>query len=139
MFGRLSAMNISASGMSAERLRMEVVANNISNAHTTMTETGDPYRRKNVVFSSMQDGINGHMSGVHVVGVQPDQTPFEWVHDPSHPHADADGNVRLSNVRIPNEMVDLISASRSYEANLRAISLFREMVEETLSLLNGGR
>ena len=139
MFGRLSAINISASGMSAERMRMEVVANNIANAHTTMTESGEPYRRMNVVFSSTGAKSGDQLGGVKVIGVEPDQTPFEWVHDPGHPHADADGNVLLSNVRVPNEMVDLISASRSYEANLRAISLFREMVEETLSLLNGGR
>ena len=137
MFGSLSPINISASGMAAERLRMEVVANNIANAHTTLTETGEPYRRKNVVFSAVSGGKE--LDGVRVLGVQPDPTPFEWVHDPGHPHADADGRVMLSNVKIPNEMIDLISASRSYEANLRSITLFREMVEETLSLLNGGR
>lgn len=137
MFGNLSPIHISASGMAAERVRMEVVANNIANAHTTMTETGEPYRRKNVVFSSYADGSD--IQGVRIVGVEPDMTPFEWVHDPGHPHADQDDRVLLSNVKIPNEMVDLISASRSYEANLRAITLFREMVEETLSLLNGGR
>ena len=137
MFGSLTPIKVSASGMAAERLRMEVVANNIANAHTTMTETGEPYRRKNVIFSAISGARENQ--GVQIVGVQPDPTPFEWVHDPGHPHADADGKVLLSNVKIPNEMVDLISASRSYEANLRAISLFREMVEESLSLLNGGR
>jgi len=137
MFGSLTPINISSSGMAAERFRMEIVSNNIANAHTTMTETGEPYRRKNVVFSALANGSD--IQGVRIVGIEPDPTPFEWVHDPGHPHRDENDRVLLPNVKIPNEMVDLISASRSYEANLRAITLFREMVEETLSLLNGGR
>lgn len=134
-----SALDISASGMSAERLRMEVTANNIANANTTMTATGEPYRRQHVVFAALTGQHGAPGSGVQVLGVQPDPTPFEWVYKPEHPHANEDGNVRMSNVKIPNEMIDMISASRTYEANLRSISLYKEMVEETLSLLNGGR
>ena len=137
MFGRLSTINISASGMAAERQRMEVIAANIANANTTRTENGDPYRRKNVVFAAVADASNEKMEGVKVVGIEPDQTPFEWVHDPGHPHANVDGNVLLPNVKVPNELVDLISSSRSYEANLRSITLFKEMVEETLTLIRG--
>ncbi|MEM9411432.1 MAG: flagellar basal body rod protein FlgC [Planctomycetota bacterium] len=139
MFGRLSAIDVSATGMAAESLRMQVAANNIANANTTRSENGEPYRRQNVIFAAAMENNDAQFGGVRVVGVQPDQTPFEWVHNPSHPHADADGNVLLSNVKIPNELVDLMTASRSYEANLRSVTLYKEMVEETLSLLNGGR
>jgi flagellar basal-body rod protein FlgC len=145
MFGNFSAMDISASGLTAERTRMEVTANNIANANTTKTATGDPYRRQAVVFSSMLEESSGHvttganMSGVQVLGIEADQTDFPLVYNPGHPHADENGMLRLSNVSIPNEMVDLITASRSYEANLRSMSLFKEMVEQTLTLLQGGR
>jgi flagellar basal-body rod protein FlgC len=139
MFPGMSAIEISASGLAAERIRMEVTANNIANANTTITQDGEPFRRKNVVFAALTDPTRETAGGVRVVAIQPDQTPFEIVHNPGHPHADADGNVRLTNVKIPDEMIDLISASRSYEANLRSISLYKEMVEETLSLLRGNR
>ncbi len=139
MFGRMSTISISASGMAAERQRMEVVASNIANANTTRTDNGEPYRRRTVVFNAVADPSSQNLQGVEVVGVQQDPTPFEWVHNPSHPHADADGNVQLPNVKVPNEMIDLVSASRSYEANLRSITLYKEMIEETLTLLRGGR
>jgi flagellar basal-body rod protein FlgC len=144
MSGHFSAIDISASGLAAERLRMEITANNIANAGTTKTETGEPYRRQAVVFSTaMQQqaagSAQGQFQGVEVVGIEGDMSEFPLVYNPGHPHANEDGFVQLSNVKIPEEMVDLITASRSYEANARAISLFREMVEQTLSLLQGGR
>ncbi|MEM8736634.1 MAG: flagellar basal body rod protein FlgC [Planctomycetota bacterium] len=146
MFGQFSAVDISGSALSAERLRMEITANNIANANTTRTEDGEPYRKQTVVFSSamQQAGRRGGktasgMAGVEVVGIEGDQKEFPVVFNPGHPHADEKGFVRLSNVSIPEEMVDLITASRSYEANTRAISLFKDMVEQTLSLLQGGR
>ena len=121
---------------------METTANNIANANTTMTASGDPYRRQSVVFSATMDqqsGLvtNGNFSGVQIVGIEPDQSDFPIIYDPDHPHADIDGNVRLPNVKIPNEMVDMITASRSYEANLRSLTIFKEMVEQSLSLLQG--
>jgi len=143
MSGLFSAMDISASGLSAERMRMETTANNIANANTTRTEDGDPYRKKSVVFSSQLE-TNGRytlansLSGVEVVGIESDQTDFPVVYNPGHPHADEDGMLRVSNVKIPNEMVDMITASRSYEANLRSMSVFKEMVEQSLRLLQGG-
>ena len=123
---------------------MEVTANNIANAGTTMTANGDPYRRQAVVFAAAMDRAAGagsidHVHGVQAIGIEGDPTEFPKVFNPGHPHADAEGFVRMSNVSIPNEMVDLITASRSYEANAKAISLFKEMVEETLKLLQGGR
>lgn len=143
MAGHFSAIDISASGLSAERVRMEITANNIANAGTTRTANGDPYRKQSVVFSAaMQQAAGrseGQFQGVEVVGIEGDMSEFPVVYNPGHPHANADGFVQLSNVKIPEEMVDLITASRSYEANSRAISLFKEMVEQTLSLLQGGR
>ena len=124
--------------MSAERLRMETVANNIANANTTRAVDGEPYRRKQLVFSEVlgtaSDQSTG-MRGVQVVGQQEDDSPFPIIHSPGHPDADEDGFVKVSNVKIPNEMVDLITASRSYEANLKALTSFKDMVEQTLTLL----
>jgi flagellar basal-body rod protein FlgC len=137
----LSATGISASGMAAERRRMEVISNNIANANSTRSANGEPYRRQFVVFSAEQDPLSiedGALSGVKVEGVQPDLSPFNEVHMPGHPDADpTTGMVKMPNVKLPNEMVDLITASRSYEANLKALSLFKEMVEQTLTLLRG--
>lgn len=149
MKGIFSAMDISATGLMAERVRMETTANNIANANTTMTADGTPYRKQMVVFASALDQANGlatsgdldgvQMSGVQVMGIEDSQAEFPMVYDPSHPHADNDGMLRLPNVKIPNEMVDMITASRSYEANLRSISMFKDMVEQSLNLLQGGR
>jgi flagellar basal-body rod protein FlgC len=144
MFGNFSAIDISASGLAAERVRMEITANNIANAGTTRTPEGTPYRRQAVVFSAAMDqaalpGTLDAFRGVRIAGVEGDESEFPKVYNPGHPHADAEGFVQLSNVKIPQEMVDLITASRSYEANSRAISLFKQMVEQTLNLLQGGR
>lgn len=144
MFSNFSAIDISASGLSAERLRMEITANNIANAGTTMTQDGSPYRKQSVVFAAAMDGATGGpeshgLRGVRVLGIEGDPSEFPKIYNPGHPHADEEGFVRQSNVKIPIEMVDLITASRSYEANSKAISLFKEMVEQTLALLQGGR
>ena len=139
MFSNLfSAADISASGMSAARLRMETVANNIANANTTRSADGLPYRRKQLVFAEILDpqlGNTSGLQGVRVAGMEADQSPFEMVYKPGHQDADEKGMVRMPNVQIPNEMVDLITASRSYEANLKALSSFKDMVEQTLTLL----
>ncbi len=131
--------DISASGMSAERLRMEVVANNIANANSTDSPDGGPYRRQHVVFSAAMNEASGAdgMRGVNVLGVQQDQTDFARVHNPGHHSADEEGYVLMPNVKLPNEMVDLITASRSYEANLKALTTFKQMIEQTLQLLRG--
>lgn len=137
----LTSTGISASGMAAERRRMEVISNNIANANSTRGADGQPYRRQFVVFSADQDALaieDGALSGVKIEGVEGDQSPFNEVHMPGHPDADPEtGMVKMPNVKLPNEMVDLITASRSYEANLKALSLFKEMVEQTLTLLRG--
>lgn len=144
-FSRLLATSqISASGLAAERQRMEVIANNIANANTTRSVNGGPYRRQEMVFAEAFDmqltdaKSNPHaMQGVKVKGVEGDLTEFPQVYNPGHPDADENGMVQMPNVQLPNEMVDLITASRAYEANLKALHLFRQMTEQTLALLRG--
>lgn len=136
-----SVTGISASGLAAERFRMEVVANNIANANSTRTPEGGPFRRQDVVFSALLDDRlnstgagNPHLGGVEIVGVQDDQTEFPRVYSPGHPDADASGMVTMPNVNLPIEMVNLITATRAYEANLRVLRSFNQMAEQALSL-----
>lgn len=121
---------------------MEVIANNIANANVTRTPDGGPYRRQQVIFrvgDIQTEGISGFGSGVAVDGVEADQSEFQMVYNPGHPDADENGMVAMPNVQIPYEMVDLITATRAYEANLKSIRVFREIAERTLSLLRGNR
>jgi flagellar basal-body rod protein FlgC len=143
-----NSLGISASALSAERLRMDVTAENLANAQTTRTEGGGPYKRKEVVLESAGGGGfaralagargaagGGPDGGVRVSGIVEDTTPDRLVHDPSHPDADADGYVRMPNVNPVTEMVDLISASRSYEANVTAMQTAKQMFNRTLDIL----
>jgi flagellar basal-body rod protein FlgC len=144
MFGGLE---ISASGLTAERLRMDVVAENLANAQTTRGADGQPYRRKEVVLqeapgsfgatlsSVMGGGARSSGGGVQVAGVVEDSTPLKHVYDPGHPDADAQGYVTMPNVDSVTEMVDLISASRAYEANVTAMQAAKQMFSRTLELL----
>jgi flagellar basal-body rod protein FlgC len=132
--------NISASGMSAERLRMEVIANNVANALSTRTPSGGPYRRQDVLFEAimkdqMDKGQGSPFGGVRVVGVQDDPSELPRIHDPGHPDADGDGYVTMPNVSLPIEMVNLMTASRAYEANLKVLQTLRQQLEQTLALL----
>ena len=142
----LGAFDISASGLSAERLRMEVVANNIANASVTRTPDGGPYRRKDVVFETALNEISGPygsasapmgLAGVCAVEVIDDRSEMPRVYNPGHPDADADGFVTMPNVNLPIEMVNLITATRAYEANLKAAQSFVEMNQQALSLARG--
>ena len=135
---------ISASGLTAERTRMEVAAHNIANAHTTRGENGEPFRRQQVAFAAAMNHFQGHkpgtageMRGVRVVGIQSDMSELPQLYDPGHPDANADGYVQMPNVQIPHEMVDMMTASRAYEANLKSLQTFRELAEQALSLLRG--
>lgn len=130
--------SISASGMSAERYRMEIIAANLANAHTTRAANGQPFRRRDVVLEAVgsSDRLDG-IGGVRVAEVVDDPTPFQRVYMPSHPDADADGYVQFPNVHLPMEMVNLLTAIRSYEANLKAAQAYRQMSEQTLLLLRG--
>jgi flagellar basal-body rod protein FlgC len=141
----LVAGNISASGMSAERRRMELIANNIANAYSTRGSAGGgPYRRREILFESvMNDQMAGTdrarptsgLGGVRVAGEVDDDSPLPRVHNPGHPDADNDGFVTMPNVSIPMEMVNLMTASRAYEANLKVLQSLRQQLEQTLTLL----
>jgi flagellar basal-body rod protein FlgC len=144
LFGGLE---ISASGLTAERLRMDVTAENLANAQTTRGANGQPYRRKEVVLQeapgsfgaslskAMGGGESGSTGGVQVAGVVQDSSPLKRVYDPGHPDADAQGYVSMPNVDTVTEMVDLISASRAYEATVTAMNAAKQMFSHTLELL----
>ena len=140
LFGGLE---ISASALTAERLRMDVVAENLANAQTTRGADGQPYRRKEVVLqeragsfgASLSAAMNKNNGGVEVAGVVEDQTPLKRVYDPGHPDADAEGYVAMPNVDTVTEMVDLIGAQRAYEANVTAMQAAKQMFARTLELL----
>lgn len=121
------SMRISASGLVAERFRMDVISSNIANANTTGTRGQDPYRRREVV-------LQGGNDGVRIVAIMPDQAPFRIEHDPSHPNADSDGNVRYSNVEPITEMVNMLGASRAYEANIAAFNSAKGMIRSALTI-----
>ncbi len=131
---------ISGSGLTAERLRMDTIANNLANANTTRTEAGGPYRRQMVLFSAIEKKtvtkkpIGG---GVKVVGIVHDASPPKLVYDPQHPDADADGYVQLPNINVVTEMVDLITATRAYEANITAINAAKSMALKALDIGRG--
>jgi flagellar basal-body rod protein FlgC len=125
--GLFDALNVSGSGLSAERLRMDVTADNLANAQTA------GYRRKEVVFQEVLDGAQG--KGVQATQIVQDQTPNRRVYDPSNPAADAQGYVSMPNVSSVTEMVDLISASRGYEANVTAMQTAKQMFLKTLDIL----
>jgi len=145
LFGGLE---ISASGLTAERLRMDVTAENLANAQTTRGADGQAYRRKEVVLQEAPGSFGASLSaamggsgigssgGVHVAGiVQDTTTPLKRVYDPGHPDADAQGYVSMPNVDTVTEMVDLISAQRAYEANVTAMQSAKQMFSRTLDLL----
>jgi flagellar basal-body rod protein FlgC len=146
--GLFDAISSSASGMQAERVRMDVVSENLANAETTKAANGQPYRRKEVVFqeagssgtptfASVLAGISGNAPthGVQVTGIVEDQTALKRIYDPGHPDADKDGYVTMPNVNSVTEMTDLISASRSYEANVTAMQTAKTMFTKTLDIL----
>ena len=152
--GFFNTMNISASGLTAQRLRMDTIAENIANVNTTRTADGGPYQRKTVIFEEMRDndpfslvftnlfGNGGSVPapqgmGVRVTGVVEDESPGLLQYDPTHPDADEEGYVRMPNVNIVEEMVNMIAASRSYEANITAMGVARTMTNRTLEIGTG--
>ena len=132
-FSLFSAMEISASGLSAQRIRMNVIARNIANAQTTHAPKGGPYRRKEVVFASILDDV-GKEQGVRVMGTFTDPSPFNIVYDPAHPDADPQGYVKMPNVNVILEMIDMISATRAYEANITAFKSAQNMALKALEI-----
>jgi flagellar basal-body rod protein FlgC len=146
--GLYSSIEVSATGLSAERLAMDTIANNIANANTTRTPEGGPFKRQLVVFaqknepaadpadpSSAASDPASSRAGVDVVGIVNDTSPDRLVYDPSHPDADAQGYVHMPNVEVVKEMVDMMAASRAYDANVTAIQEARQIGNATLGLL----
>ena len=139
-----STLSVSASGMSAERQRAEVLVENIANADTTRTADGGPYRRKDVVFasqdlsspfSSFMESISGdHVSGVGVDQIVEDTGDPDRRYMPGHPDADQDGYVAFPRVNPAEDMVDLLGASRSYQANVSAITAVKDMIQRSIDL-----
>lgn len=135
-----AAIAASASGLNAERARIEVAVSNLANAESTRSADGGPYRRRDVVLSS--DAVSpfaGSLqtavaTGVKVEAVVEDRAEFRRRYQPSHPDADAEGFVALPNVEPAEEMVDMLSAARAYQANLTAINLVRDMVQRALEI-----
>lgn len=140
LFGSLS---VSASGMDAQRARAEVLAENLANSETTRTAGGGPYRRKDVLFESsavdspfgseFQSALEGQ--GVKVAGVLVDQRDPEKRYMPGHPDADVDGYVAFPHINPAEDMVDLMNASRGYQANVAAISAVKDMIQRSLDIL----
>lgn len=142
----LNSLNISGSGLTAGRLRMDVISENIANATTTRTADGGPYRRKTVAYQSIEDAsfrdvlrntVNGAQSagrGVAVSAIEEDDTEFSRVYDPDHPDADEEGYVLMPNVDLVEETVDMMAASRAYEANLSVFNAVKEMASKALEL-----
>ena len=142
--GMFRAIDAAASGMTAERLRMDVISNNIANANTTRTAEGGAYHRQMVVFEPRtgQASTFGQMlsrqlnagDGVRVTGITKDNTPLKLMYDPNHPDANRDGYVEMPNVNIVTEMVDMITASRAYEANVAAVNAAKSMAAKALDI-----
>ena len=149
--GFMDTLAISASGMTAERLRMDVVANNLANVNTTRTPGGGPFRRQQVAMAPAtasfgetlaglagEDGGDGGRDaargGVQVSGIVPDMRPFKRVYQPGHPDADAQGYVNLPNVDTVTEMVDMMGATRAYEANVAAVGAVKGMAMKALEI-----
>ena len=132
--GLFDAMRVSASGLAAERLRLDVIAGNLANANSTAGPDGQPFKKRLVVLAA-EPAEGGAAGGVRVAGIVEDPSAPRRVHDPLHPDADAEGYVTLPNVNPVGEMVDMIGASRAYEANVTAMKAAKEMALKTLDLL----
>ncbi len=142
--GFFDSMNVSASALTAERLRMDVISKNIANANVTRTANGGPYRRAMVIFEAsngqkpfseyLNEASKTMVGGVKVSGIIEDTSPFKEVYDPSHPDANDDGYVKMPNVDIMAEMVDMITATRSYEANVTAMTNTKNMALKALEI-----
>ena len=127
--GYLDSLNITGSALTAERFRTDIIMQNLANQNTTRTAEGGPYKRKQVVFR--ENTLNG---GVFVEEVVESQNPSVPVYDPDHPDADEDGYVMMPNVNSAEEMVDLMAASRAYEANVTALNVAKSMALKALEI-----
>lgn len=144
--GYFSSLDIGASALTAQRLRMDTISQNIANVNTTRTENGGPYRRKAVIFEEKSPNVpfSDYLSdnnkekfvgnGVRVARIVEDQTPFKRMYEPGHPDADEEGYVLMPNVDVITEMVNMISATRAYEANVTSINTTKSMAMRALDI-----
>ena len=140
-----TAFAVSASGLTAHRLRMDVISANLANAQSTSTPEGGPYRRQDVVlesvprsgFDDLLAGESSTVAAVRVKRIMQDQTPFRQSYDPGHPHAGEDGYVAQPNVNVVTEMVDLMAATRAYEANVAAVNATKRVLQAALEIGQG--
>lgn len=136
----ITALDINASGLTAQRRRVEVASSNLANSQTTRTLEGGAYRRKDVIFqtapfgASLGAAIEGGTEGVEVSGIVDDPSPFDRRYEPGHPDADAEGYVSYPNINPMEEMANLMSAARSYDANIASISIVKAMINRTLEI-----
>ncbi len=140
----MSALDISASGMKAQRTYMNVISMNLANIKTTKTPEGGAYRRKSVSFAAtpvfnpfskeMENAENRELKGVSVRGIVADKRPFKRVHEPGHPDADKDGYVTYPDINVVEEMANMITTMRSYEANVQAIQDTKAMFNKALQI-----
>lgn len=147
--GMFDAINISASGLTAQRLRMDVISKNIANVNTTRTDNGLPYRRQVVVFKEHTRDIpfSDYLTeesrkifpggGVKATSIKTDKSPYKRIYDPGHPDADKDGYVLMPNVDVVTEMVNMISATRAYEANVTVLNGTKGMAVKALEIGRG--
>ena len=139
-----SSMQINASGLTVERLKMDIISTNIANVKTTRTEEGGPYRRKTLLFeenlnlvkSKLTNNVENKSQGVRVVGIEEDED-FRIIYEPDHPDANEDGYVDMPNVNMVDEMIALINVQRSYEANVTALNVSKSILKKALEISKG--
>ncbi|MES2615670.1 MAG: flagellar basal body rod protein FlgC [Bdellovibrionota bacterium] len=142
--GILEGLEISSSGLSAERIRMNVISSNLANANTTRTEEGGPYKRKDVVFSARSSGVSfdnlmrlafdNNLKAVNVDGIVEDKKPAKMVFNPNHPDANDQGYVAMPNISVMEEMVNMITANRNFESDTQAIQATKSMATTAISI-----
>jgi flagellar basal-body rod protein FlgC len=140
----MTMLDIGASALSAERTHLNIISMNLANVNTTQTAEGGPYRRKSVVFKAapvetpfsreMQSALDRELRGVRVNAILPDKRPFKRVYDPGHPDADAEGYVNYPDINAVEEMANMMTAMRTYEANVSAITSAKTMFNKALEI-----
>ncbi|MEZ7197940.1 flagellar basal body rod protein FlgC [Pseudodesulfovibrio karagichevae] len=140
----MTALDIGASGLTAQRAQLNVISMNMANIRTTKTETGGPYQRKSVSFEAtpvyspfdqaMQDQLNRNLEGVKVLGVTQDQRPFKQVYEPNHPDANDQGYVFYPDINVVEEMANMMQTMRGYEANVQTIEGVKRMFQKALTI-----
>jgi len=126
--------DVAGSALNAQQVRMNVTASNMANAGSVSGREADVYRAKQPVFETFQDSLNQSIAGVRVAGISQSDAPLQMRHEPNHPAANADGNVFVSNVNQVEEMVNMMSASRSYQNNIEVLNTTKDLLLQTLSL-----